>query len=56
VHTVIVNGRVVLEEGAFVEIDEPEMLAHINEASMALISRMGRTIEPNRVPRPARAM
>jgi cytosine/adenosine deaminase-related metal-dependent hydrolase len=56
VHTVIVNGRVVLEEGAFVGIDEPEMLAHINEASMALISRMGRTIEPNRVPRPARAM
>jgi len=54
VHTVIVNGKVVLEDGVFVGIDEPEMLAHINQASLALISRMGKTIEPNRVPRPAR--
>jgi cytosine/adenosine deaminase-related metal-dependent hydrolase len=52
VHTVIVNGRIVLDGGVFAGIDEPEMLAHINEASLALISRMGKTIEPNRV-RPA---
>ncbi len=55
VYTVIVNGKVVLEDGAFVGIDEPEMLAHINQASMALLSRMGKTIEPNRVSRPARS-
>jgi cytosine/adenosine deaminase-related metal-dependent hydrolase len=55
VHTVIVNGKVVLEEGVFVGIDEPEMLAHINEASMALLSRMGKTIEPNWIRRQARA-
>lgn len=54
VHTVIVNGRIVLEEGIFTGINEPEMLAHINAASLALISRMGKTIEPNRVPCPAR--
>ena len=29
-------------------------LAHINEASLALISRMGKSIEPNRVLRPGR--
>ena len=56
VHTVIVDGKVVLEEGAFVGIDEPEMLANINEASLALISRMGKTIEPNRVARPVRSV
>jgi cytosine/adenosine deaminase-related metal-dependent hydrolase len=54
VHTVIVNGRIVLDEGVFAGINEPEMLAHINAASLALIARMGKTIEPNRVPRPAR--
>lgn len=51
VHTVIVNGKVVLEDGAFKGINEPEMLSHINEASLALISRMGKTIEPNTVRR-----
>jgi len=49
VHTVIVNGKIVLEEGRFVAIDEVEMLSYINEASLALISRMGKTIEPNTV-------
>ncbi len=51
VHTVIVNGRIVLADGVFTAIDEPEMLAHINAASLALIARMGKTIEPNRVRR-----
>jgi len=54
VYTVVVDGKIVLEGGVFTGINEPEMLAHINEASLALISRMGKTIEPNRVPRPAR--
>ena len=56
VHTVIVNGKVVLENGAFVGIDEPDMLAHINEASMALLARMGKAIEPNRVSRAGRSV
>ncbi len=54
VHTVIVDGRVVLEDGRFVDLDEPEILAEINEASLALIGRMGKTIEPNRLPRGTR--
>lgn len=54
VHTVIVNGKVVLQDGAFVGLDEAGILAHINEASLALISRMGKSIEPNRVLRPGR--
>ncbi|MFN0194052.1 MAG: amidohydrolase family protein [Aestuariivirga sp.] len=49
VHTVIVNGNIVLEDGRFVAINEAEMLSHINEASLALISRMGKTIESNTV-------
>jgi cytosine/adenosine deaminase-related metal-dependent hydrolase len=54
IHTVIVNGKVVLDGGIFVGINEGEMLRHVNDASMALLSRMGKAIEPNRVPRPGR--
>lgn len=54
VHTAIINGKVVLDGSVFPGLDEPETLAHINEASLALISRMGKTIEPNRVARPGR--
>lgn len=49
IHTVIVNGKIVFDAGYFVAINEADMLSHINEASLALISRMGKTIEPNRV-------
>ena len=51
VRTVIVDGRIVLEDGAFVAIDERAMLAAINEAAKGLLSRMGRTVEPNSVSR-----
>jgi 5-methylthioadenosine/S-adenosylhomocysteine deaminase len=54
VHTVIIDGKVVLDCGMFPGLDEAETLGHINEASLALISRMGKTIEPNRVTRLAR--
>lgn len=53
VNTVIVNGRIVLENGVFIGINETETLADINDASLKLISRMGKTIEPNQVQRPA---
>lgn len=56
VHTVIVNGKVILEEGAFVGLDEAEVLAHINEASLALLARMGKTIEPNQISHSARRL
>lgn len=49
--TVIVDGKVVLEDGAFVELDEPRLLAQINEVSLAMLRRMGHTVEPNRVAR-----
>ena len=47
VYTVIVHGKPVLRDGRFVHIDEASMLSHINEASLALIARMGKVIEPN---------
>ena len=46
--------RTVLEDGAFVTVDERTMLAGINEAAKGLFSRMGRTVEPNSLGRPAR--
>jgi hypothetical protein len=54
VDTVIIDGKVVLDGGTFPGLDERETLSHINEASLALISRMGKTIEPNRAARASR--
>ena len=48
IRTVIVDGRIVLENGAFVDLDEHLLLARINEASRAMLRRMGQTVEPNR--------
>ena len=53
VDTVVVNGKVVLDRGVFPHLDEAALLAEVNAASRALLSRMGVTIEPNRVARPA---
>ena len=49
VWTVIVDGRVVLENGAFVDLDEAQLLAQINAASATMLRRMGHTVERNRV-------
>lgn len=55
VDTVIVNGKIVLDGGRFTTVDENDMLQTINEASLALLSRMGKLpIEPNRIARPSR--
>lgn len=51
VHTVIVNGRIVLEEGRFVTVDERRLLGEANKASASLLARMGRKVEPNRLAR-----
>ena len=56
IRTVIVDGRVVLEDGDFVDLDEPRLLAQINEAAQAMLKRMGYTPFSERVVRrPARA-
>ena len=47
VRTVIVNGKVVLDDGRFATVDERELLGAINQASKALFARMGREVEPN---------
>ena len=47
VDTVIVDGRIVLEHGQFVALDEPSLLAQINAASAELLARMGVTAEAN---------
>lgn len=49
IRTVIVDGRVILDDGVFVGLDEPRLLARINEASRAMLRRMGHTVERNRV-------
>ncbi|MBN9010546.1 MAG: amidohydrolase family protein, partial [Rhizobiales bacterium] len=54
VHTVIVDGKVVMDEGRLMGLDEAEALAEINKAAMAMLARMGKTIEPNQVARPGR--
>jgi len=55
VHTVIVDGRVILDGGRFPHLDEPALLRRIDAASHALLARMGVTVERNRVP-PRRAV
>lgn len=54
VHTVIINGRIVLEAGEFTSLDERELLRDIGRASASLLKRMGVRAERNRVPRPGR--
>ena len=51
VHWVIVNGRIVLEEGRFATVDEHRLLRECNKASASLLARMGLKAEPNRLAR-----
>ena len=54
VHTVIIDGRVVLEAGRFTALDERAIYAEVRKASESLFARMGHKVEPNAVPRAAR--
>lgn len=54
IHTVIINGRVILEAGQFTALDERELLREIGRASASLLKRMGVPVEANRISRPAR--
>lgn len=47
VDTVVIDGRVVLREGAFPHLDERELLARAVVRSKALLDRMGYTVVPN---------
>lgn len=54
VHTVVIDGRIVLEEGRFVALDERRLLAEVRRASAGLFRRMGVSAEQNELtPRPA---
>ncbi|MFO1075859.1 MAG: amidohydrolase family protein [Geminicoccaceae bacterium] len=54
VHTVVIDGRIVLEEGRFAALDERRLLAEVRRASAGLFRRMGVRAEPNApTPRPA---
>lgn len=55
VHTVIINGKVVLDAGEFPAFRERELLREIGRASASLLKRMGVAVEPNRIDRPARS-
>ncbi len=54
VRTVIVDGRVVLEDGRFPHLDEPALLARIDAAAQGLLRRMGYTPYPERIDRRTR--
>jgi cytosine/adenosine deaminase-related metal-dependent hydrolase len=54
VHTVIINGRVVLEAGRFVALDERAIYARVREASRDLLSRMDYVVPANDVGRSLR--
>ena len=48
IRTVIVDGKVVLDGGEFVGLDEPGLLAQTDAAAKAMLRRMGQPIERNR--------
>jgi hypothetical protein len=52
---VIVEGKVVPEDGALAGLDERAVLVELNSASLSLLARMARPSEPDRLERPARA-
>ena len=41
VRTVVIDGRVVLEDGVYPHLDEPAMLAHIDAAAQRLLRAHG---------------
>ncbi len=54
VHTVIIDGKVVLLAGEFPAFRERELLKDIGRASASLLKRMGVRVEANNIPRPER--
>jgi cytosine/adenosine deaminase-related metal-dependent hydrolase len=54
VSTVIVDGRIVMDQGVITTLDERRALREIDAASKALFARMGLRAEPNALGRPPR--
>ncbi|RYE10563.1 MAG: hypothetical protein EOP22_04295 [Hyphomicrobiales bacterium] len=54
VHTVIINGSVVLDAGRFAQLDEHAIYARVREASRDLLSRMGHVVAANDIGRSMR--
>ena len=54
VRTVVVDGRVVLDDGVFPHLDETGTLARIDAAAQMLLARMGVTAVSERIDRRAR--
>jgi 5-methylthioadenosine/S-adenosylhomocysteine deaminase len=50
IRSVIVDGRVVLDEGVFPHLDEAALLARIDAGAQAMLQRMGQEALPNPVP------
>lgn len=46
VRTVVIDGRVVLEDGRLTTIDEEALLAEADVASRKLLSRLGMRLSP----------
>jgi cytosine/adenosine deaminase-related metal-dependent hydrolase len=55
IRSVIVDGRVVLHDGRFTGLDEPALLARIEDGAQALLARMGVAAAPERIDRGAGA-
>ncbi len=51
VHTVIVDGQVILEKGRFVKLDEERLLAQIDRGTQKMLQRVGFPVVPNQVRR-----
>ncbi len=51
IRSVIVDGRVVLDDGVFPHLDEPALLARIDEGAQAMLRRMGYTPVAERIDR-----
>lgn len=47
VRSVVIDGRVVLDDGVFPHLDETTLLARVNEASKRMLDRMGVSVRPD---------
>lgn len=56
VSTVIIDGRVVLDQGVFPHLDEPDLLARIDVGAQRLLARMGVSVVSERVDRRIRPL
>ena len=52
VDTVIIDGKVILDQGEFQHFDEQALLAQVNAGSRAMLKRMGHEVEKNQRPTP----